>query len=535
MLRHTRNVGACEVRTKLTLLPLPFPSQIVYLFRTALMLPLAMSIHRFGDLGLLPTKCTPKESAVSTLAWHAAAWSAVLCGIKGVLLASDDAKAWHNPFRAAAVVIMTVIPLAIAVILHYESNVRAKRVKVSAALDDQVEKRGMVLAELAGLSAEERRKSREEEEDEDDEQPSLNWKTFTAMANFFRPYFVPKGAANFLRALMTYTLMILQQAAGVLAPLYIGQAAQGLSDGDTLGEILKYISLYAGLNLLSQCFKEAQNCIYQHVKAEAYKQINSSVFRHLLSLSIEWHHKKKLGVVQRVIDRGITSADSVVKYLILYLMPYIGQIIVVTILFVVKFNVPTLAAVLFMGMLVYIVVTIQLTIWRKEIRKRMNKSDNKLHDILTDSLMNVETVKYFASEEREYERYLKEVARYQTGATATQYSLSVLNIAQQMSKWGTLFLLLLVTCMEIRAHDHGFRVGDFVTILTYGNQLFSPLGFLGTIYGMLVRCPCVFSCCALFPARPLVVAECLGAAALSSLSLSLSLSACLLACARVCP
>ena len=309
--------------------------------------------------------------------------------------------------------------------------------------------------------------------------------------------------------------MILQQAAGVLAPLYIGQAAQGLSDGNTFGEIMTYVALYTGLNLLSQCFKEAQNCIYQHVKAEAYKQINSSVFRHLLSLSIEWHHKKKLGVVQRVIDRGITSADSVVKYLILYLMPYVGQIVVVTILFVVKYKVPTLAVVLFMGMLIYIVVTIQLTIWRKDIRKRMNKSDNKLHDILTDSLMNVETVKYFASEVREYERYLEEVGRYQTGATATQYSLSVLNLAQQASKWGTLVLLLLVACMQIRAHAHGFRVGDFVTVLTYGNQLFSPLGFLGTIYGMLVRC-CPLRLPLPLP-PPLVALACLGAAALSVL------------------
>jgi hypothetical protein len=172
------------------------------------MLPLAIGLHRFGDLGLLPAKYAPKESAVGTLAWHAAAWSFVLCACKGVILASDDAKAWHNPFRAAAIVIETVVPLAIAVLLHYESSVREKRVKFSAALDDLVAKREKIIADLAGLSAEEKRKSAKDEDDEEEEQPSLNLKTVTAMANFFRPYFVPKVSVlyvplHFTRILLT--------------------------------------------------------------------------------------------------------------------------------------------------------------------------------------------------------------------------------------------------------------------------------------------------------------------------------------------
>ena len=36
--------------------------------------------------------------------------------------------------------------------------------------------------------------------------------------------------------------------------------------------------------------------------------------------------------------------------------------------------------------------------WRKSIRKKTNIHDNKLHDVATDALTNIETVKYFCSE-----------------------------------------------------------------------------------------------------------------------------------------
>ena len=286
-----------------------------------MLLPLAVSFDKIGVAAGLPVKLVPSEGTLQTIGWWAASASAVLCIAKAVLLASDSASAWFNPFRAVAMALEIVIPLCLAILLHRSSCLDSERAKKVASLEDHTAKRAKMIADAAGDA-----ESKGSADDDDEEEPTLNCKTFWALAKFFRPYFVPKGTANLIRAFCTYALMAAQQVAGIMAPLYIGQAAQSLSDGTELSTVVKYVALYTGLNFLSQGFKEAQNCVYQYVKAEAYKQINSAVFRHLLSLSIEWHHAKKLGVVQRVIDRGITSADSVVKYLILYLAPYIGQV-----------------------------------------------------------------------------------------------------------------------------------------------------------------------------------------------------------------
>ena len=93
-----------------------------------------------------------------------------------------------------------------------------------------------------------------------------------------------------------------------------------------------------------------QQCIYQNVRSVAYANIATSIFDHLMLLSLDWHLKKRMGVALRVVDRGQTSADAVIRYLVLYLLPNVGMIIVVIMLYIFRFKLPLLSVVLFLGM-----------------------------------------------------------------------------------------------------------------------------------------------------------------------------------------
>lgn len=301
----------------------------------------------------------------------------------------------------------------------------------------------------------------------------------------FRPYFWPDGSANRARAACAYACMVGSQMCTVMAPFYIGYAANALGGDIDFGLALRYCGTYVALNYVAQQLTETQNCVYQEVRSSAYRTIASTIFTHLLSLSIDWHLKKRMGVALRVIDRGQTSADNVVKYLVLRLVPAIGGIFAVCVLYVVKFDVAGISIVLFLGIFLYALLTVKLTIWRKEIRKQTNIHDNKLHDISTDTLMNIETVKFFTSEAFEETAYASEIRKYQKYTNHTQYSLSVLNLAQQITKWVTTFFMLYVAADQIRTG--GMKVGDFVTVLSFASSMFAPLSYLGTIYGMIVQ------------------------------------------------
>ena len=118
-----------------------------------------------------------------------------------------------------------------------------------------------------------------------------------------KPYFWPRGAYNKLRTISTFAVMAGSKVCGIYAPLYIGRAVQTLTDEKRVPYF--ELAMYTGLSFGVQALKQLQNIIYLGVKQQAFAEIAENTFRHLHSLSLDWHLKKKMGAVLRIMDRGI--------------------------------------------------------------------------------------------------------------------------------------------------------------------------------------------------------------------------------------
>jgi len=130
-------------------------------------------------------------------------------------------------------------------------------------------------------------------------------------------------------------------------------------------------------------------------------------------------------------------------------------------------------------------------------------------------LVNFETVKYFTSEDREMEKFGVAVKAFQKGGVNVAASLSMLNISQRILLQSCLAAALILSvlaiqdrlecceangcsdastqqslsecCSELESNIcPGMEIGDFVAVLTYTVNLFTPLTFLGTVYNALV-------------------------------------------------
>ncbi len=134
---------------------------------------------------------------------------------------------------------------------------------------------------------------------------------------------------------------------------------------------MKYSICYAVLQFATPFFREAQGLVYLKVAQAAFVQLSLTAFSHLHSLLLDWHLRKKLGVL------------------------------LVVIIFATYFKFFPLSVTVFFFIFVYMVVTIVRTLWRKRFRKKVAESDNNWHEICTDSLVNFETVKYFTAEQYE--------------------------------------------------------------------------------------------------------------------------------------
>lgn len=312
-----------------------------------------------------------------------------------------------------------------------------------------------------------------------------------------RPYFWPSTGEptevliNRLRAGCTWGCVTLSKLFNLVSPLFLARATNEVTKQINAGHhpltsgIALNLIAYAGLIFLSKTLKEAQSLVYIKVQQAAYIEIADETFAHLHSLSLDWHLRKKMGNVIRSMDRGIDAAQKTMQYVFLNLLPTLLEAFAIILIFIFHYENLRLAIFVFVNLVMYIYATVKLTLWRKQFRTAATKSDNEIHDRLTDSMVNYETVKYFTAEDYERQMYRKAVVSNQVASMATQASLSFLNILQQ----GIVnFVLAGSMCIvAIKLLREGGQLGDFVAVNVYIINVFTPLNFLGTIYNMLVN------------------------------------------------
>ncbi len=108
------------------------------------------------------------------------------------------------------------------------------------------------------------------------------------------------------------------------------------------------------------------------------------------------------------------------------------------------------------------------------------RQDTDANQKAIDSLLNFETVKYFAAEGREAARYDRAMEGYERAAVKTGLSLSFLNLGQSFLITSGLVIVMVMAARGVAAGT--LPVGDFVMVNAYMIQITMPLNFLGTVY-----------------------------------------------------
>uniref|UniRef100_A0A672RVR6 ATP-binding cassette sub-family B member 6 n=1 Tax=Sinocyclocheilus grahami TaxID=75366 RepID=A0A672RVR6_SINGR len=209
--------------------------------------------------------------------------------------------------------------------------------------------------------------------------------------------------------------------------------------------------------------------LWIRVQQYTNRVVQVRLFAHLHSLSLRWHLGRRTGDVLRSIDRGTSSINSLLSYIVFSIFPTIADIVIAIVYFISNFN-AWFGLIVFVCMALYLTLTIVITEWRTKYRRDMNTQDNNAKSKAVDSLLNFETE--FNVEE------LTVVSEWKTNA-----SLALLNQTQNLIiglglLTGSLLCAYFVT-------EGKFQVGDYVLFGTYIIQLYTPLNWFGTYYRMI--------------------------------------------------
>jgi ATP-binding cassette subfamily B protein len=236
---------------------------------------------------------------------------------------------------------------------------------------------------------------------------------------------------------------------------------------------------YGALRLMTGIFTELREALFARVTQHAVRQIALNVFNHLHRLSLRFHLGRQTGGVSRDIERGTRAIQTLVSFSLYSIFPtFIEFSLVLGYLWYfydIWFSLITL-----ISLVLYIIFTVMITEWRTQLRRTMNELDSRANQKAVDSLLNFETVKYFANEHFEANRYDESLKSYQKAAILSQKTLAALNLGQQVII--TVGLVLIIWRAATGVVDGSMTLGDLVLVNTLMLQLYIPLNFLGVVY-----------------------------------------------------
>ncbi|XP_053990980.1 uncharacterized protein LOC128883040 [Hylaeus volcanicus] len=242
---------------------------------------------------------------------------------------------------------------------------------------------------------------------------------------------------------------------------------------------LALISGYGASRILASGFNELRNALFSRVSYSACSAIACTTFKHLHSIDLDILLQSKAGELSLIISRGIRSITGLLNALLFQIVPSILEFSLVLSLLAWKVG-KDIAGATLVTMAAYVIFTAKVTQKRTVYRKLMNEAEQKTSGVLLDSIMNSESIRFFANEPLELGKYRSIQKHSQNASIKVAQSLAFLNFGQQLIFNVGLCSSMLLTASHILSNTIPVGTMAFVSSLLF--QLSIPLNMLGSVY-----------------------------------------------------
>ncbi|MBS7804027.1 ABC transporter ATP-binding protein/permease [Rhizobiales bacterium TNE-4] len=311
------------------------------------------------------------------------------------------------------------------------------------------------------------------------------WSTLRALW----PYLWPADRGDLkLRILWAVWLLILAKLVTIVVPFTFKWATDALLPNGQPRDIpwewlagapVALTILYGVMRTLMAMLTQLRDALFASVAMNAVRRLALETFEHMHRLSLRFHLERKTGGLTRVLERGRTGIETIVRMAMLTAVPTVVEFALILGVLLYEFDWRYVAVTSLM-IVAYMWFTTVATNWRIGIRRSMNDSDTDANVKAVDSLLNFETVKYFGAEQRETQRYDRSMEKFERASVKAYTSLAFLNAGQAFIFTVGLTLCMVLVVEGIREGRHS--IGDFVLVNAMLIQLYQPLNFMGMVY-----------------------------------------------------
>ncbi|MCG8440603.1 MAG: ABC transporter ATP-binding protein/permease [Caulobacterales bacterium] len=279
--------------------------------------------------------------------------------------------------------------------------------------------------------------------------------------------------------ILAIAVTILAKVFAVAAPVLFGDAVNAIAADDAASAVDTIIWLflaYAGARFLSNALPYSRDAFFAQVSQDASRVVSVEAYSHAQSLSLQFHLTRRAGALNRIIERGAAGMDYLLRFLAFNIAPTFIELTLASAVLWTRYG-GGFALAAITTVVTFAAFTIIVTEWRTRQRRVLNEADTELRARAMDSLANFETVKAFAAEDREADRFDRSMQGYNVVYVRLMRSLAALNIGQEfLMNAGLLAVALLAAIGAVRGD---LEVGDAAAVTLILMNIYRPLNILG--------------------------------------------------------
>ncbi|MEK7264953.1 MAG: ABC transporter ATP-binding protein/permease [Pseudomonadota bacterium] len=280
------------------------------------------------------------------------------------------------------------------------------------------------------------------------------------------------------RMIAAAAVTLLAKVLAVAAPVYMGDGINRVVDGagGAAGSFAGFFILFAASRFLSNGLPQVRDAFFTRVSQDANRVVSVEAFAHAQAQSLQFHLTRRAGAINRIIERGAGAMEYLLRFLAFNIGPTAIELALAASVMAALYS-WTLAVAAVATVIAYTIFTILITEWRNQQRRAMNEADTEVRAIAMDTLTNFETVKAFASEEREAARFDGALRVYNDRFVVQAQSLALLNTVQELVMTAGLLASALLASAAVR--EGALKAGDITAVILMLTNIYRPLNILG--------------------------------------------------------
>ncbi|PTB22471.1 ABC transporter ATP-binding protein [Trinickia symbiotica] len=275
-------------------------------------------------------------------------------------------------------------------------------------------------------------------------------------------------------------LMIASKLAGVTVPLVLRSIVDDLAHPAPYLLIPIFLVLaYALLRFFGDALGEARDVVFSTVTQHTVAALAERTFARLHRLGARFHAKRETGSIVRDVQKGTDGIGYLLGVGLFTILPAVIEIGTVIAIIALHLTIE-FTWIIGATLVCYAIYTVVFTRRRMVVQREVNRLESAADSRLVDSMLNYDTVKYFAAEEIEAERYRNVLAHWVIARLRNQRALTTLHVGQSAIVCLGIGATMLLAVQHVAAAR--MSVGDLVLVNAYIVQVCMPLNTLGFVF-----------------------------------------------------